>query len=389
MDQKEIFTKISEALLIDYSSVYYVDAVTNEYCWYSIDPKFHSLQIEPDGDDFFRNMSRDAEKVVYEEDKHIFQIDIQKDKLLKRLKNGDMQSLVYRLVIDGKPVYHSLRLIHDFKDEDEYFIFGVLNVDKEVREKQRAEQMEKERMIFSQISESLASQYDVIYYVNTENGNYIEIKDKEIYGNENIVENGQDFFADAQNNIMIVVHPEDQNRIKIALNRDHMISSLERRKQFITVYRLLLNGRIQYTRMNVLWARDRKHLIIGVENIDEEIEKEQEQMQALNNANEMARRDELTGAKNKNAYQELEAELQLRIGYDSNIQFGLVVCDLNNLKLINDSLGHKAGDEYIRSCFQVRYFESGGMSFWYICKIGIIRCAQSSSHVFDGGCWRI
>ncbi|MBQ6401907.1 MAG: GGDEF domain-containing protein [Firmicutes bacterium] len=29
--------------------------------------------------------------------------------------------------------------------------------------------------------------------------------------------------------------------------------------------------------------------------------------------------------------------------------FGVVVCDVNGLKKINDTLGHKAGDEYIRS----------------------------------------
>lgn len=29
--------------------------------------------------------------------------------------------------------------------------------------------------------------------------------------------------------------------------------------------------------------------------------------------------------------------------------FGVAVCDVNGLKKINDTLGHKAGDEYIRS----------------------------------------
>lgn len=31
------------------------------------------------------------------------------------------------------------------------------------------------------------------------------------------------------------------------------------------------------------------------------------------------------------------------------MNFALVVCDLNNLKKINDSQGHNAGDEYIRA----------------------------------------
>ena len=59
--QDEIFKKISEALLVDYSSVYYVNAVTNEYYWYSVNPEFHSLSLEQGGDDFSRTSSATAQ----------------------------------------------------------------------------------------------------------------------------------------------------------------------------------------------------------------------------------------------------------------------------------------------------------------------------------------
>lgn len=66
--QDLIFKKISEALLVDYSSVYYVNAITNEYYWYSVNPEFHSLSLEQGGDDFFKNIIRDCKKVIYKED---------------------------------------------------------------------------------------------------------------------------------------------------------------------------------------------------------------------------------------------------------------------------------------------------------------------------------
>ena len=71
---------------------------------------------------------------------------------------------------------------------------------------------------------------------------------------------------------------------------------------------------------------------------------------ALKNEKELARRDELTGVKNKTAYLELEESAQGNIdnGMDY-LTFGLVVCDANNLKKINDTLGHAAGDEYIKA----------------------------------------
>lgn len=354
VENELIFNKIAEALLIDYSSVYYVDAVTNEYKWYSIDPKFHSLQIEQDGKDFFANMARDAEQVVYEEDKHIFQKDICKEKLLSEMKKGSMQSVEYRLMIDGKPVYHTLRLIRGVGDVDDYFILGVLNIDKEVHIRQETEKLERERAIFNQIAESLAANYDVIYYVDSETGSYTEFTSKTIYGNYEIPETGNDFFAESQSNADMLVHPKDKVRVQSVLTRDYLISVLEDKKQFSTDYRLMIDGQPQYTRLTVMWSGDRIHFIIGVENVNEEVRREKEQMLALKSANEMARRDELTGVKNKNAYQELEETIQQTLdkGVDY-LAFGLLVCDLNDLKTINDTLGHKAGDEYIRSACKI------------------------------------
>ena len=65
-------------------------------------------------------------------------------------------------------------------------------------------------------------------------------------------------------------------------------------------------------------------------------------------AREIAYRDPLTGVKSKNAFAEKEAELDLLIDNGECDIFGLVVCDVNGLKHINDTLGHKAGDELIR-----------------------------------------
>ncbi len=66
-----------------------------------------------------------------------------------------------------------------------------------------------------------------------------------------------------------------------------------------------------------------------------------------------AYRDGLTGVKSKAAYLEAERELNGQIGDGSLQDFAVVVCDVNGLKKINDTLGHKAGDEYIRRSCQM------------------------------------
>lgn len=68
---------------------------------------------------------------------------------------------------------------------------------------------------------------------------------------------------------------------------------------------------------------------------------------------EIASRDALTGVKSRHAYQEKERELDEQIGNHTAVDFGIVVCDLNGLKLINDEFGHKAGDERIRQASRV------------------------------------
>ena len=68
---------------------------------------------------------------------------------------------------------------------------------------------------------------------------------------------------------------------------------------------------------------------------------------------EIASRDALTGVKSRHAYQEKERELDEQIGNRTAGDFGIVVCDLNGLKLINDEFGHKAGDERIRQASRV------------------------------------
>ena len=69
----------------------------------------------------------------------------------------------------------------------------------------------------------------------------------------------------------------------------------------------------------------------------------------LGTVRRMASTDPLTGVKSKHAYAEKEKDLNELIGRGEAEAFAIVVCDVNGLKYINDTFGHKAGDEYIRS----------------------------------------
>lgn len=66
----------------------------------------------------------------------------------------------------------------------------------------------------------------------------------------------------------------------------------------------------------------------------------------------LAYADALTGAKNTAAYQQEKDRLNEQIR-DGTARFAVVMCDLNYLKRINDTLGHRAGDKALRSAYAI------------------------------------
>lgn len=93
--------------------------------------------------------------------------------------------------------------------------------------------------------------------------------------------------------------------------------------------------------------------------------------QELGEVRDIVYRDPLTGVKNKQAFVEQEGDLNARIAQGNAKPFAMVVCDVNGLKYVNDTQGHKAGDDYIRAacrivCFHFKHspvFRIGGDEF--------------------------
>ena len=63
---------------------------------------------------------------------------------------------------------------------------------------------------------------------------------------------------------------------------------------------------------------------------------------------DMAYKDQMTGVGNKHAYSQAESKLNEEISAGQISSFAITVCDLNDLKKINDTLDHAEGDKRIR-----------------------------------------
>ena len=83
--------------------------------------------------------------------------------------------------------------------------------------------------------------------------------------------------------------------------------------------------------------------------LEELIKKEKLQERELGAVRQKAYTDSLTGVKNKAAYIEDISLIEQNIKKETVQKIAVVVFDLNDLKKINDTKGHDAGDEYIKA----------------------------------------
>ena len=75
---------------------------------------------------------------------------------------------------------------------------------------------------------------------------------------------------------------------------------------------------------------------------------EDETAKELGTVKTIAYQDSMTGVKSKHAYVEVESDYDQKIDQKKAEDFAVLVCDVNGLKYINDTLGHQAGDQYIK-----------------------------------------
>jgi len=346
--EKEIHDHIASVMAEDYEAIFYIEIDSGEYLSFAKSSKYMTLDATELGKDFYAEVMESIDKCVYPEDREYAKSFYNKETMFKNTEGRHSFSFKYRVMINGEPRFFLFTMMRD--GNSQYIIFYEKDIEDELNAEKAQKENQKKTVTFGQIAESLASNYDVIYYVDVADSSYIGYEVNNIYGELEIGKEGYDFFGDSIENIPLIVHKQDRDKVLEFLNKDNMISRLENRKDYSIDYRILDDGKSRFTRMSVRKSSDGTHFIIGVEDIDAEVKRERQHLRELKTEKELARRDELTGIKNKTAYRELEESAQGNIdnGIDY-LTFALVVCDTNNLKQINDTQGHAAGDEYIKA----------------------------------------
>ena len=207
---------------------------------------------------------------------------------------------------------------------------------------------------FYQISIALSDYYDCMYYVDIESELFMEFLPSRLFKDIPHQKSGNKFLKVAKATAHKFVHPNDLKKILNLYDRKKLQELISNGSPHSIPIRLIIDEKIIHIRHIIIICEDKKHILCCVVNTENEFQEKAEQKHHLMSAERMARRDELTGIKNKNAFSEQSQLIDKRIMKNTSSQmFAVVMCDVNNLKNINDTRGHSFGDEAIQKASQM------------------------------------
>ncbi len=348
-----IFTHIAQTLAHGYEDLYYINLETEEFIEYHTDNETGALSEVRRGKEFFASCIRDAEGYVYPDDKERVLRAISHDNLISALEKNNVFMMTYRLLSDGEPFYVSMK-VSRMEDDDRFIILGVADVDEDVKARLAAEQAKEERTAYMRLN-ALSGDFIAVYVVDPETDTYHEFSATDEYKSFDLSKEGTEFFEASREQIGKVIYSEDLERFMTYFTRENVLSEVEESGIFVMSYRLMINGKPTHVclKASMIEEMEGKQLIVGINDVDSHVRREEDYTRRLAQAQVKASIDALTGVKNKHAYLDEEERLDRLIEEHREPEFAIVILDVNNLKTINDTKGHQAGDDYIRGACKI------------------------------------
>ena len=349
-----IYSHIAYALARDYTDLFYVNVDTGAYIEFHSDDSCGRLLESRRATDFFESCKREARVFVHPDDQDLFMSAMDRDFLLEALAHTEEFQMVYRRSKGGRTFYVQMN-VSRMKDNDGFLVMAVKDVDELVKKRRAEERIREERLVYARLH-AITGNFIVVYVVDPETGVYHEFSSTPDY-REVLAQPqaGEDFFGDVWEAALRFNHPDDLPRFFAAFTRENVLATIERSGIFSLGYRFLMGDRFIHVQMKAAMVTEDEgqRLIVGLNDIDAQVRLEEETERRLAQAQEQANIDALTGVKNRHAYLEAEERLNGQIARLQSPPFAIVVLDVNDLKTVNDSAGHQAGDEHLRSACKV------------------------------------
>ena len=379
-----IYTHIAQTLASDYTDMYYVNLDTEEYIEYRTDDEHGALTEFRRGYHFFESSRIEVNQYVYPADREKFVKAMDRHRLQEALSRRNTFFLNYRLLTEQGPRYVNMK-VSRMVDDDRFIIIAVTDVDEQMKQREAAERVKEEQIAYARLR-ALAGDFLCIYSVIPETGEYREHSATSSFESFERSKAGRNFFVDSREAARKVLYPEDVARFLSVFTEDNIMAEIERQGIFMLSYRMLLADIPHYVQMRaaLVEEKDGVRLIVGINDIDAHVRQEEEVEKRLAQAQREVNLDALTGVKNRHAYLEEEERLDRQIAEHRASPFAVVIFDVNDLKKINDTQGHKAGDQYLRDASNIicrifkrsPVFRVGGDEFAAIIKGNDYECLE-------------
>lgn len=337
------------ALASDYLRIFCVDINTDSFVEYEVLQQGAVLSVIRTGDRYFEQVQRFSASQVVEIDRELIYTVFHKERILGAIDALGVFVLTFRVFINNDPAWVFLKAVYDREDRNR-IVIGISNVDYHMHIRSRYEQDDHDTEIYARIA-SLSGKYICINTVDPVTNFFTEYRALKVdYEGLGLPRRGDDFFLELQQNCHKMIYEEDLPLFRSAFTKEKMISEINRRGMFVLDYRLVFDGEPRYVSMRATMIEENGAplLLVGLSDIDSQVKQNQEYAYNLSVAKEQASIDALTGVKNKHAFNDSLAQLDQRITEGKANNFAILVFDVNDLKLVNDTKGHQAGDEFLK-----------------------------------------
>lgn len=348
--QSQRTLQIIKALSLEYQNAYWGDLDSGEVFNYHMDERItnplESSVVLGDYEDIIRLYS---ENFVYVEDRYLFE-KISNTKLLDEMfGEKERFRFNYRIDINGEISYYLCQCIRVDKNSRE-FILGLKNINESVKKEYEQQEMLKKALLRAE--EALIKEREKQEVINSLAGIYytmhlIDLKENtcsELNANEVIHDIGEEYkhleLQESLNSVFSeVVSENDLESVLEFINMSTVAQRLVGRKIISHEFCGKFSGwvRISFIIINVYDNGTPHRIIMTTRIIDDDKKK-------LEHLIKISRTDELTRLYNRRAFEEDIDEFE-KNGISDDLRY--IAMDLDGLKVVNDSLGHLAGDEII------------------------------------------
>ena len=264
------------------------------------------------GEDFISFSRERFESIIYPEDQERFLDGFVKEKIISELDVHGIYKIAFRLMFNGVPTYVHLKVTRMIEKEGSHIVIGISSVDEQMKAMEAFETAHHASITFGRVASALAGDYFSIYVVDLDTDRFVEYFATEEYDKLGVEKTGEVFFNVSRRNMSRLVFEDDRERVMGTFYREKIMSILERDRIFTMKYRLVFGDTPIWVSMKatLLEDNDGRHLIIGTNNIEAQMKREEEYQQRVREARISARNDFLA-----NMSHDIRTPMNAIVGY--------------------------------------------------------------------------